>query len=123
MTSKRQACRWSSGVRHLGVAVLGVAVLGTAVLGVAVLGIAVLHPKPASIRTAFWLTPPISTTHSKRNYGVETTSMSMVSRGARYLGVAVLGVAVLGTAVGLNANTKSSRTQSVSTCAKSSHRR
>jgi hypothetical protein len=31
MTSKRQACRWSSGVGHLGVAVLGVAVLGTAV--------------------------------------------------------------------------------------------
>jgi hypothetical protein len=53
MTSKRQACRWSSGVRHLGVAVLGVAVLGTAVLGVAVLGTVVLHPQPAFIRTAF----------------------------------------------------------------------
>ncbi len=59
MTSKRQACRWSSGVRHLGVVVLGVAVLGTAVLGVAVLGTAVLHPQPAFIRTAFGSRPTL----------------------------------------------------------------
>jgi hypothetical protein len=59
MTSKRQACQWSSGVRHLGVAVLGVAVLGTAVLDITVLGTAVLHPQLALIHTAFGSRPTL----------------------------------------------------------------
>jgi hypothetical protein len=75
MATKRHACRWSSRVRHLGVAVLGVAVLGTAVLGAAVVGTAVLHPQPAFVRAALAHTP-LSTSHSNQNHDFLATSIS-----------------------------------------------